>query len=89
MTIHKSSDIGSSERCISFEQCPSRYPARIIVTDSKKTARHSEKMSKSNDRLCRSETCFLRVGFVDDNGIAKLREVVTDGSVESDFSLLD
>ena len=54
----------------------------------KKAARHGEKMSKSHDRLCGSETCFLRVGSVDDNGIVKLREVVTDGSVESDFSLL-
>ena len=55
----------------------------------KKAARHGEKMSKSHGRLCRSESCFLRVGSVDDNGIAKLREVGTDMSVESDFSLLD
>ena len=55
----------------------------------KKTTRHGEKMSKSHDRLCRSEICFLRVGSVDDNGIAKLRKVVTDGSVEGDFPLLN
>ena len=66
-----------------------RYPTRIRVTESKKAARHGEKMSKSNDRLCRSETCFLRVDAVDDNGIAKLRKVVTDGSVEGDFPLLN
>ena len=66
-----------------------RYPTRIIVTVSKKAARHGEKMSKGHDRLCRSEVCFQRVGFVDDNEIAKLRKIVTDGSVQSDFSLLD
>ena len=55
----------------------------------KETACHGEKMSKSHNRLCRSEICFLRVGSVDDNGIAKLRKVVLNGSVESNFSLLD
>ena len=62
---------------------------RSRLSGIKETARHGEKMSKSHDRLCRSEICFLRVDSVDDNRITKLREVVTDGSVESDFSLLD
>ena len=66
-----------------------RYPTRIRVTESKKAARHGEKMSKSYGRLCRFETCFLRVGFVDDDGIVKLREVVADGSVKSGSSLFD
>ena len=46
-------------------------------------------MSKSHDCFCRSEFFSLRVGSFDDNGVAKLGKVITDGSVESDFSLLD
>ena len=66
-----------------------RYPARTVVTVGKSATRHGEKMSKSHDRLCRSEICFLCVGSVDDNGIAELRKVVLNGSVESNLSLLD
>ena len=46
-------------------------------------------MFESHDRLRRFETWFLRVGSVNDNGVTKLREVVSHGSVESDFALLD
>ena len=55
----------------------------------KKTARKGEKMSEGHDRLCRFETCFLRIGSLDDNGVTKFREVVSHRSVESDFALLD
>ena len=41
------------------------------------------------ESLCRFEACFLRVGSVDDNGVTKLREVVSHGRVERDFALLD
>ena len=61
----------------------------IALGGIKEAARHGEKMSKSHNSLCRSETCFLRIDSVDDNGIAKLRKVVTDGSVERDFPLLN
>ena len=46
-------------------------------------------MFDSHDCLRGFETCFLRVGPLDDNGMTKLREVVSHGSVESDFALLD
>ena len=39
--------------------------------------------------LCRFESCFLRVGSVDDNGVTKLRKVVSHGGVQRDFALLD
>jgi hypothetical protein len=55
----------------------------------KKAARHGEKVPKSHGHLCRSEIRFLRVGSVDNNGIAKLRKVVPNGSVESKISLFD
>ena len=55
----------------------------------KKTTRKVEKMFESHDRLCRFETCFLRVGSVDDNRVTKFREIVSYGSVERDFALLD
>ena len=63
----------------------------IRVTNSgiKKTARKVEKVFESHDRLCRFETCFLGVGSLDDNEVTKFREVVSHGSVESDFALLD
>lgn len=38
-----------------------------MLSEIKETARHDEKMSESDERLRRSETCFLRVGFVDDH----------------------
>ena len=46
-------------------------------------------MFESHDRLRRFEACLLCIGSVNDNGITKFREVVSDGSVESDFALLD
>ena len=46
-------------------------------------------MFESHDRLCMFETCLLRVGSVDDNGVTKFKEVVSHGSVESDFALFD
>ena len=46
-------------------------------------------MFDSHDCLCRFETCFLRVGSFDDNGMTKLKKVVSHGSVESDIALLD
>ena len=55
----------------------------------KKTTRKVEKMFESHDRLCRFETCILGVSSVEDNGVTKCREVVSHGSVESDFALLD
>ena len=62
---------------------------QIIMIGVKETACHGEKMSKSHDCFCRSEFFSLCVGSFDDNGVAKLGKVITDGSVESDFSLLD
>ena len=66
-----------------------RYPIRSRVTGSKNAARKGEKMFECHDRLCRFETCFLPVGFVDDNGVTKFREVVTHRGVESNLALID
>ena len=54
-----------------------------------KSARKVEKMFESHCSLRWFETCFLRVSSVDDNGVTKFREVVSHGSVESEFALLD
>ena len=64
----------------------------IRLSGIKKTARKVKNMFDSHHRLCRFETCFLRVGgigSVDDNGVKKLGKVVGYGSVESDFALFD
>ena len=63
----------------------------IRFSGIKKTASKVEKMFESHDRLCRFETCFLRVGSVgsvDDNGVTKLRKVVCYWCLERDFALL-
>ena len=46
-------------------------------------------MFESHDRLCRFEACILCIGFMNDDRITEFGEVVSDGSVESDFALLD
>jgi hypothetical protein len=48
---------------------------------SKNATRKSKKMFKSYDRLCRFEIWFRCVGAVDDNGVTKLREMITHRGV--------
>jgi hypothetical protein len=66
-----------------------RYPIRSRVASSENAAREGKKMFECHDRLCWFETCLLRVGLVDDNGVTKFREVVTHGGVESNLALID
>ena len=66
-----------------------RHTGSTTVSGIKETARKVEKVFDGHDRLCRFKTCFLRVSSLDDNGMTKLREVVSHGGVESDFALLD
>ena len=72
-----------------FRRISFRHPCRIFVSRIKETARIGEKMFESHNRLCRFETCVLRVGLVDDNRITKFREVVAHGGVESSLALVD
>ena len=90
MIILKNSDVGSSERCISLRTSFRQVVIRLRGIE--KTACKVEKMFESHDRLCKFEICFLRVGSVgsvNDNGVTKLRKIVSHGRVERDFALLD
>ena len=84
MMIRKNSDVGSLARCIFFEEHPS-----VILASPQKRPLVKLRRCLSYDCLCRFEACFMGFGSVDDNGVTKFEEVVSHGSVESDFVLLD
>ena len=61
----------------------------IALIGTKKAARKVEKMFEGHYRLCRFKTWFLCRCILDDNGVTKFREVITNGGVECDFTLFD